>query len=115
MIPCATHGMGNSVHVPDSTSQILVHAKAVGGWQPQFTVFGAEDQMIMQRNVRERHGETSRAPAGAPNIILCGGGPVVPLVPRCTTGYQPRPSGSRRRHATSKCLTTSACKGSTAP
>ena len=62
----AADGVWEAAHATDNAAEVFVDAVARGGREPGFTVFGAENQVVVQGKVRGGHGrDFSRAPAGA--------------------------------------------------
>src|SRR5687767_10407335 len=84
MISGTAHRMRDAFQSAHNSAERFVHART-GCWgEPRFTIFGAEDQVVMEGEMRGRH--TAAFSRSCRSAILSCVSPVVTL--RFTTGYQ---------------------------
>lgn len=75
MISRSADRVRRAVHASNDTAEVLVNTDARRRRKPWFAIFRANDEVIMQGEMRRRHEGISRAPAGAQfaRLIATGG------------------------------------------
>ncbi len=65
MIAGSAHCMRHAVEAANHAAEVFVDTGAWGGREPWLAIFGAKDEMVMQREMGRGHAGVSRAPARA--------------------------------------------------